>query len=182
MKTIWFNGPHLFVGFRCLLLLLLLLSRFSHVRLCATTWTAAHQAPPSLGFSSQEHWSGLPFPSPVHESEKWKWSRSVVSTSDAYHPTEKPKWGKVIQSCLTVTLWTIAHQAPRSIEHPGQEYWSGLPFPSPVDLPDPRNQTSISCISCIGRQILYHCATWEAPYLVPKVCLREILCYLIWSS
>ena len=30
----------------------------------------AHQAPPSLGFSRQEHWSGLPFPSPVHESEK----------------------------------------------------------------------------------------------------------------
>ena len=30
---------------------------------------AAHQAPPSLGFSRQEHWSGLPFPSPVHESE-----------------------------------------------------------------------------------------------------------------
>ena len=33
---------------------------------------AAHQAPPSLGFSSQEHWSGLPFPSPMHESEKGK--------------------------------------------------------------------------------------------------------------
>jgi len=30
---------------------------------------AAHQAPPSLGFSRQEHWSGLPFPSPIHESE-----------------------------------------------------------------------------------------------------------------
>ena len=40
---------------------------------------AAHQAPMSLGFSRQEHWSGLPFPSPMHESEKWKWSRSVVS-------------------------------------------------------------------------------------------------------
>jgi len=35
---------------------------------------AAHQAPPSLGFSRQEHWSGLPFPSPIHETEKWKWS------------------------------------------------------------------------------------------------------------
>ena len=35
--------------------------------------TSAHQAPPSLGFSRQEHWSGLPFPSPMHESEKWKW-------------------------------------------------------------------------------------------------------------
>ena len=53
-----------------LLLLLLLLSRFSHVRLCATPKTTAHQAPPSLEFSRQEHWSGLPFPSPMYESEK----------------------------------------------------------------------------------------------------------------
>ena len=41
--------------------LLLLLSCFSHVRLCATPEMAAQQAPPSLGFSRQEHWSGLPF-------------------------------------------------------------------------------------------------------------------------
>ena len=58
-----------------------MLSHFSRVRLCATPYTAAHQAPPPLGFSRQEHWSGLPFPSPMHESEKWKWSRSVVSDS-----------------------------------------------------------------------------------------------------
>ena len=50
--------------------MLLLLSRFSRVRLCVTPETAAHQAPLSLGFSRQEHWSGLPFPSPMHESEK----------------------------------------------------------------------------------------------------------------
>ena len=53
-----------------LLLLLLLLSRFSRVRLCVTPQMAAHQVPLSLGFSRQEHWSGLPFPSPMHESEK----------------------------------------------------------------------------------------------------------------
>ena len=43
---------------------LLLLSHFSRVWLCETPQTVAHQAPPSLGFSRQEHWSGLPFPSP----------------------------------------------------------------------------------------------------------------------
>ena len=43
---------------------LLLLSHFSRVRPCATPWMAAHQAPPSLGFSRQEHWSGLLVPSP----------------------------------------------------------------------------------------------------------------------
>ena len=53
-----------------LLLLLLLLSPFSRVQLCVTPQMAAHQAPPSLGFSKQEYWSGLPFPSPMHENEK----------------------------------------------------------------------------------------------------------------
>ena len=51
-------------------MLLLLLSHFSRVRFCVTPETAAHQVPPSLGLSRQEHWSGLPFPSPIHESEK----------------------------------------------------------------------------------------------------------------
>ena len=40
---------------------------------------------PSLGFSREEHWSGLPFPFPMHESEKWKWSRSAVSDSQRPH-------------------------------------------------------------------------------------------------
>ena len=58
-------------------LLLLLLSRFSRVRLCVTPETAAHQAPLSLGFSRQEHWNGLPFPSPMHERK----SESEVAQS-----------------------------------------------------------------------------------------------------
>ena len=49
---------------------LLLPSRFSHVQVCVTPWTAAYQASLSMGFSRQEHWSGLPFPSPMHESGK----------------------------------------------------------------------------------------------------------------
>ena len=39
-------------------------SRLSHVQLFATLWTVAHQAPLSMGFSRQEYWGGLPFPSP----------------------------------------------------------------------------------------------------------------------
>ena len=45
-------------------MLLLLLSHFSRVRLFVTLWTVSHQAPLSMGFSRQEYWSGLPFPSP----------------------------------------------------------------------------------------------------------------------
>ena len=60
------------------MLLLVLLSRLSRVQLCATPETAAHQAPPSLGFSRQEHWSELPFTSPMHEKMK---SESEVAQS-----------------------------------------------------------------------------------------------------
>ena len=70
--------------------------------------TAAHQAPPSLGFSRQEHWSVLQFPSPMHEGEKWKWSRSVVSDSSRPHGLQ-----------LTRLI------PPR--DFPGA-YWSGLPL------------------------------------------------------
>ena len=46
--------------------------------------------------------------------------------------------GLVTKSCLTLAIpWTVAHQAPLSVGFPRQECWSGLPFPSPEDLPDP---------------------------------------------
>ena len=86
------------------ILLLLLLSCFSCARLCATPYTADHQVPRSLGFSRQEYWSGLPFPSPMHACMLSRFSR--------------------VRFC--VTLWTTAFSR--------QEYGSGLPFPSPNPL------------------------------------------------
>ena len=55
---------------------------------CPTLCNPIDSSPPgspSLGFSRQEHWSGLPFPSPMHEREKWKWSHSVVSDPQRPH-------------------------------------------------------------------------------------------------
>ena len=56
---------------------------------CLTLCNPIDGSPPeshlSLGFSRQEHWSGLPFPSPMHESGKWKGSRSVMSDSSRPH-------------------------------------------------------------------------------------------------
>ena len=69
-----------------LLLLLLLLSHFSRVRLCVTPQMAAHQAPPSLGFSRQEHWSGLPLPSPMHESEVTQLCLTLSNPMDCSPP------------------------------------------------------------------------------------------------
>jgi len=124
------------------ILWLLLLSCFSRVQLCVTPQTAAHQAPPSLGFFRQEQWSGLPFPSPMHESENLKWSRSVMSDSARPHglqPTRVlcPWILLLLLSCfsrvqLCVTPQTAAHQAPLSLGFFRQEHWSGLSFLSPI--------------------------------------------------
>ena len=74
-----------------------------------TPWTVAHQSPLSMGFSRQEQWGGLPFPSPVHSCMLRRFS--------------------CVRLC--VTLWTAAFQAPLSTGFSRQEYWSRLPFPSP---------------------------------------------------
>ena len=55
----------------------------SHVRLFATPWTVAHQAPPSMGFSRQEYWSGLPFPSPGYLPNPGIEPRSPALQADA---------------------------------------------------------------------------------------------------
>ena len=69
----------------------------------------------------------------------------------------------VSKSCLTLCD-VMDGSPPGSSVHgfPKEEYQSGLPFPSPGDLPDPWDQT---CISCIGRQILYHWTTRETPQI-----------------
>ena len=51
----------------------------SHVRLLATQWTAAYQAPPSMGFASQENWSGMPLPSPNFPYYNIQWIYSFLS-------------------------------------------------------------------------------------------------------
>ena len=94
--------------------LLLLLSRFSRVWLCATPYTAAHQAPLSLGFSRQEYCSGLPFPPPMHESEKWKWSCSVVSDSLRPHESARQAFLSITNSWSLLNLMPIKSVMPSS--------------------------------------------------------------------
>ena len=53
------------------------------------------------------------------------------------------------------TPWTVVHQAVLSMGFSRQEYWTGLPFPSPGDLPDP-GMEPMSHVSCIGGWVLYH--------------------------
>ena len=90
---------------------LLLLSCFSRVRLCATPWTEAHQAPLSLGFSRQEYWNGFPFPSPIMKvKSKSNVAQSCPTLSDlmdcslpgssihGIFQARVPDWGTIVFS------------------------------------------------------------------------------------
>ena len=109
-KTIW----------RHLKPLLLLLSHFSRVRLCATPQTAAHQAPLSLGFTRQEHWSGVPSPSPKESWVPKNWcfqtvvlEKTLESPLDCkeiqpVHPKENESWifiGRTDAEAEAPILW-----------------------------------------------------------------------------
>ena len=122
----------------------------SHVRLFVTPWIVAHQAPPSMKFSRQECWSGLPFP-------------SLGTYSYVAHTLKFSLFLYVCMlshSCLTLyDPWTVAHQARLSIEISRQEYWSGLPFPTPGDPPDP----GIKPISLVSPALAARFFTTEPP-------------------
>ena len=70
----------------------------------------------------------------------------------------------------SATPWTVACQAPLSMGFSRQEYWSGLLFPPPGDLPE----TCVSQVSCTGRWALYYWDTWEVPmYTCYYTCLID---------
>ena len=103
-------------------------------------WTVAHQAPLFRGFSRKEYWSGLPCPAPRYLLDPRMEPECLMSPSLAgkfftTSATWKVKSLSHVQ--LVVTPWTVACQAPLSMEFSRQEYWSGLPCPLPRDLPDP---------------------------------------------
>ena len=164
----------------------------SRLRLPATPWTAAHQAPPSLGFSRQEYWSGVPNTkglssnNPKIDKLDFRKILKLCALKDTINRVKRktiqweqmfgnhtPGKGLISRMCrefmklnnnkdnsaqkrtkdlnrhfsrevkslsrvqLFATPWTVAYQAPPSMGFSRQEYWSGLPLPSPGDLPDP---------------------------------------------
>ena len=76
------------------------------------------------------------------------WCAAVHGVAKCW--TWRSKW-------TDTTLWTVAHQVSLSMRFPRQEYWGGLPFPSPRDLPDPG-----LWVSCISGGFVSIWATWEA--------------------
>ena len=93
-------------AYQCLLLLLLLLlSRFSRVQLCATPEKAAHPALPSLGFSRQEYWSGLPFPSPYQCLSVPNSLRAGLLLKVLYNYSKRSNKGVLSEFLLLLIQW-----------------------------------------------------------------------------
>ena len=103
----------------------------------------------SMEFSRLEYWNGQPFISPDNLPNPGIKPRCPTLHADSL-PAEPPGKSTVFQATLCNTevkslnhvrlcdpMDYIAYQAPPSMEFSRQEYWSGLPFPSPGDLPDP---------------------------------------------
>ena len=119
------------------------------VRLFATPWTAAHQAPLSMGFSRQEYWSGLPFPSPADLPHPGIELRSPALQTDALtsEPTEYESESEVAQS------WTLCD--PMDCSLPGSSVhgifqaivleWIAIFFSRGSSLP--RDRIQVSCIA-----------------------------------
>ena len=69
-----------------------------------------------------------------------------------------------VQSCLTLQPpETVAHQAPLSMEFSRQEYWSGLPFPTPGDLPNPGIKAVCLMPPALAGGFFTTSISWEAP-------------------
>ena len=66
----------------------------------------------------------------------------------------------------SVTPWTVACQAPLSVGFSRQDYWSGLPCPSPGDLPDPGMEFTSLASPALARGFFTTDATWEAPKII----------------
>ena len=120
-----------------------MLSCFSCVRLCATPWTAAHQAPLSTGFSRQEYCSGLPFPSPRVSFPQCKPRPALPLTQK---PSIAPHCPQGIQSKLTAKT-----QPQRGSSLPPTQHFSHMglltgscPKPCPCPCPSPRERDALS--------------------------------------
>ena len=84
------------------------------------------------------------------------WSNIVPVVCILVPQTQCMNAQSLVRVQVFVIPWTVAHQTPLPVGFSRQEYWSGLPFPSPRESSQPRDRTHISCIPCTGRQILYH--------------------------
>ena len=96
-----------------------------------------------MGFSRQEYWSGVPDQESSYHFEircdhVTRAGQSCGNRSDtAFQGGKKAKVKLLSRVQLFTILWTVAYQAPLSMGFSQQEYWSGLPFPSPGDIPNP---------------------------------------------
>ena len=110
LKPAWISGSSRFTYCRRLAwkilsitLLMCAAAAAKSLQSCPTLCDPIDSSPPSLGFSRQEHWSGLPFSSPVHESEKQNWSCTVESNTTSNTTNETATKIDLIVKYINIT-------------------------------------------------------------------------------
>ena len=137
----------------------------SHVQLFATAWTVAHQAPPSMGFSRQEYWSGLPFPSPGDLSNPGieSWSPTLQADALTSEPPGKPLNVTISKNLRheknSMLQWKVEHyrvwklHAQKRLEGNRPEYYTSLSLVSLIQISEYFNFSMISrCFLTMGKK------------------------------
>ena len=100
------------------------------------------------------------------------WSASHLARNLSFILDFSPSLPTCVCVCVRSRVWlfvtpqNIAHQAPLSMRFSRQEYWSGLPFPSPGDLPNPGIELESPTSPALAGRFFTTGATWEAQLLI----------------
>ena len=106
------------------------------------------------------------------DMEQWtgsKLGKEYVKSVYCHHAYLSSMQSVCVPNCFShvqffASLWTVAHQAPLSMGFSREEYWSGLPYPPPRDLPNPRVELASSMSPALAGRFSVTNATWEALY------------------
>ena len=134
--------------------------------------TVLYPSEPPQGWRRREEKCLIPGAAPTKG-----WPVFKACAPPLWADSESPSWWASLRFLLTLcmlslfscvqffaTLWTVALLAPLSVGFPRQEYWSGLPFPPPGELPHPGIKPEFHYVSCIGRWVLDHtCHFYGSP-------------------
>ena len=149
------------------------------VWLFVPSWTVAHKAPLCIEFSRQEYWNGWPIPTPGKKVEMLVTQSCLtlcipMDCSFLGSPVHGILQAKIMESChsllqeiFQIQRLNLAQADYLQSEPPRKDSYSR-------GSSQPRVWTHISCVSCVHKQTLYHCTTWEALWFEDHQAISEL--------
>ena len=154
----------------------------SRGQLLATQWTAAYQAPPPMGFSRREYWSGLPLPSHDWTEIMHFYEKDYTVKCHSLYITSSVSACLVAQLCPT--LWNPLDCSPQSSSVPGilqARILEWVSMPCSRGSSGARDRNCVFCVSCIAGGYFIHWALREDPHQEYLLWMWHHCCCLSWS-